>query len=109
MAPSSVLLISIQDTSQPWRLYGFAFLYGLGHGALGPVYAAAAADLLPGKYRGTIFGTLETAYGLSGALGAFLAAYTYDLVGHYTWSFTLLLVAILLSCLSLWLAAPRKP
>jgi MFS family permease len=103
-----VSLLSIQDTSQPWRLYGFALLYGLGHGPLGPIYAAATADLYPGRSLGAIFGVLEAAYGIGGALGTFLAGYAYDLVGDYRLSFALVLGAIVLSCLSLWLAAPRK-
>jgi hypothetical protein len=32
----------------------------------------------------------------------------YDQLGHYTVSFSLVLGAIALSCVSLWLAAPRK-
>lgn len=103
-----VVLMAIRDTSQPWLLYGFALLYGLGHGALGPVYAAATADLFSGKYLGTILGLLEAAYGLGGALGTYMAGYAYDLSGNYRASFALVLAAIVLSCLSLWGAAPRK-
>jgi MFS family permease len=103
-----MLLMSIQDTSQPWRLYLFVLMYGLGYGALGPVYAAATADLFPGKHLGTIFGVLEAGYGLGGAIGAYLAGYLFDVLGHYVVSFALVLGAIALSCTSLWLAAPRK-
>jgi MFS family permease len=102
-----MLLMSIQDTSQPWRLYLFVLTYGLGYGALGPVYAAAAADLFPGKHLGTILGVLEAGYGLGGALGAFVAGYLFDVLGSYVVSFTLVLGAIAISCASLWLAAPR--
>jgi MFS family permease len=102
-----MLLMSIQDTSQPWRLYLFVLTYGLGYGALGPVYAAAAADLFPGKHLGTILGVLEAGYGLGGALGAFVAGYLFDVLGSYVVTFTLVLGAIAISCASLWLAAPR--
>jgi MFS family permease len=103
-----ILLMSIQDTSQPWRLYLFVLTYGLGYGALGPVYAAATADLFPGKQLGTILGVLEAGYGLGGALGAFAAGYLFDVLGHYVVSFTLVLSAIAFSCAGLWLAAPRR-
>lgn len=103
-----LLLMSIQDTSQPWRLYLFVLMYGLGYGALGPVYAAATADLFPGKHLGTILGVLEAGYGLGGAFGAFMAGYLFDVLGHYVVSFALVLGAIALSCASLWLAAPRR-
>ncbi len=103
------MLMSIHDTTQPWRLYGFAFLYGVGHGALGPIYAAATADLFAGRFLATILGVLESAYGLGGALGVYLAGYVYDQVGNYRGSFFLVLGAIVMSGLSLWLAAPRRP
>jgi MFS family permease len=103
-----ILLMTIQDTTHAWRLYGFVLLYGIGHGALGPVYAAATADIFPGRYLGTILGFLEAAYGLGGALGTYVAGYAFDLTGSYMISFLLVLVATTLSCLSLWLAAPRK-
>ena len=103
-----MLLMSIQDTSQPWRLYLFVLMYGLGYGALGPVYAAATADLFPGRHLGTILGVLEAGYGLGGAFGAFMAGYLFDMLGHYVVSFALVLGAIALSCTSLWLAAPRR-
>jgi MFS family permease len=109
LCASGVLcLLLLRDTSQPWLLYGFVVLYGLGHGALGPIYAAATADLFAGKSVGTILGVLEGAYGLGGALGAFLAGYAYDLTGHYRGSFGLVLLAMLLSCASLWGAAPGR-
>lgn len=103
-----VLLISIQDTSQPWRLYLFVLMYGLGYGALGPVYAAATADLFPGRQLGTILGVLEAGYGMGGAFGAYMAGYLFDVLGHYTLSFSIVLGAIALSSASLWLAAPRR-
>jgi MFS family permease len=103
-----MLLMSIQDTSQPWRLSLFVLMYGLGYGALGPVYAAATADLFPGKHLGTILGVLEAGYGLGGAFGAFMAGYLFDVLGHYVISFALVLGAIAFSCASMWLAAPRR-
>jgi MFS family permease len=102
------LLTSMQDTSHAWRLYLFVLMYGLGYGALGPVYASATADLFPGRHLGAILGVLEAGYGLGGAFGAFMAGYLYDQLGHYTVSFSLVLGAIALSCVSLWLAAPRQ-
>ncbi len=103
-----VLLSSIQNTEHPWRVYGFVMLYGLGYGALGPVYAAATADLFPGRHLGKILGVLEVGYGVGGALGTFVAGYLYDILGSYRPSFVLIMCAIVLSCLALWGAAPRR-
>ncbi|MGE3536560.1 MAG: MFS transporter [Candidatus Tectimicrobiota bacterium] len=96
------LLASIQDTGQPWRVYGFVVLYGLGYGALGPIYAAATADRFPGRSLGTILGVLEAGYGLGGAFGTYMAGYLYDHSGSYTISLYLVLGAIVGSCAALW-------
>ncbi|GIX48907.1 MAG: MFS transporter [Candidatus Tectimicrobiota bacterium] len=103
-----VLLMGIHKTAPVWPLYLFVLFYGLGQGAMGPVYAAATADLFPGRSLGTILGLLEAAYGLGGAFGAFVAGYLYDVLGSYRGSFLIVLAAIALSCTSLWLAAPRR-
>lgn len=100
--------MSILDTSRPWRLDLFVLLYGLGYGALGPVDAAATADLFPGKHLGTILEGLEAGYGLGRAFGAFMAGSLSDQLGHDVMSFALVWGAIALSHASLWLAAPRR-
>lgn len=102
------LLMSIEDTSQPWRVYCFVVLYGFGYGALGSIYAAATADLFPGRHLGTILGVLEAGYGLGGAFGTYIAGYLFDRLESYTVSFSLVMAAIALSCIALWGAAPRK-
>jgi MFS family permease len=103
-----VLLTSIQDTSPPWRLYPFVLMYGLGYGALGPVYAAAAVELSPGPQFGRILWLLEARHGLGGAFGTFMAGYFYDVLDHYTVFCALVLAAIALSSACLRLAAPYK-
>lgn len=102
------LLMSIADTTQPWRVYCFVVLYGLGYGALGSIYAAATADLFPGRHLGTILGVLEAGYGLGGAFGTYIAGYLFDRLESYTVSFALVMAAIALSCIALWGAAPRR-
>ena len=103
-----LVLLSIQDTAESWRLYTFALLFGLGQGSLGPIYASATADLFPGRSLGTILGCLEAAYGVGGAGGTFLAGYLYDTVGDYRASFLVIILITALSCFALWLAAPRR-
>jgi MFS family permease len=100
------LLSSLQDTSQPWRLYLFVLMYGLGYGALGPVCTAAAAALLPDRRLGTALGVPKAWYGLGGACGAYIAGYFHALLVIV--SVSLVLAAIALSSASLWLAAPRQ-
>jgi MFS family permease len=100
--------MSIQATSRPWRLELFVLWYGLGYGALGPVDAAATADLFPGKHLGTTLGGLEAGYGLGGTFGACMAGSLSAQLGHDVVSFALVRGAIALPRASLWLAAPRR-
>jgi cyanate permease len=41
-------------------------------------------------------------------VGPWIGGYLFDLSGSYTSSFILSMVSMGLSCISLWLAAPRK-
>jgi MFS family permease len=98
----------IRDTTAPWMLYIFVVLYGLGHGATGPVYAMATADLFPGDSLGRIFGTLSIAFGIGGALGTYLGGYFHDQLGSYTVPFLLVVLVTGVGILAIWLAAPRR-
>ena len=102
-----VFLLLVRDTTAPWMLYAFVTLYGFGSGSSGPISAAAIADLFPGNSLGRILGTSAMAWGIGGALGAYLAGYFYDQVGSYTFPFLLMLISISLGVLGIWMAAPR--
>jgi MFS family permease len=101
-------LISVQDTSRPWLLYGFSFCFGYGCGLFSPTAFAAAADLFFGKYYGTIVGLLLAGMGLGGIIGPWLGGYLFDLTGTYKIAFAICMASIFGSCLFIWLAAPRK-
>lgn len=103
-----VFLLLVRDTTSPWMLYAFVILHGLGSGAIGPIGAAATADLFPGNSLGRIFGAFVIGWGLAGALGAYLGGYFYDRVGSYTIPFLLLSISIWLGIIGIWMAAPRR-
>lgn len=103
-----VFFLLVRDTASPWMLYAFVILHGLGSGAIGPIGAAATADLFPGNSLGRIFGAFVIGWGLAGALGAYLGGYFYDRVGSYTIPFLLLAISIWLGMLGIWMAAPRR-
>ncbi len=102
-----VFFLLVRDTSSPWMLYAFVILFGLGHGSIGPIQAAAVGDLFPGNSLGIIMGTFSIGWGLGGALGAFLGGYFYDHAGSYILPFLLVLININLGLLGIWMAAPR--
>jgi len=109
LAMAGVLaLLLVQDTSQLWLLYIYAALFGYGAGLYSPTVVAAAADFFHGRHFGAIAGLLLTGMGMGGIFGPWLGGYIYDRTGSYTLAFILVIIAFALSCLALWIAAPRK-
>jgi MFS family permease len=103
-----LLFLLVRDTTSPWMVYTFAILFGLGSGSIGPIGAAATADLFPGNSLGRILGICTVGYGFGGALGPYLAGYVYDHVGSYTFALIAVMVVISLGVLAIWMAAPRR-
>ena len=102
------ILLITKDTSAPWLLYVFIFLFGLGGGMNAPSFTSAAADLFQGKRFGTIFGTANMGFGLSSSIGTFLYGYIYDVSGTYTLAIIITMIAVFTMGVSIWIAAPRK-
>jgi len=94
--------------SQPWLLYLFAIFFGIFFGITGPTGFSSLADLFSGKHFGAINGFCLLGFGVGGAIGPWLGGYIFDVMGSYTLAFVIVIVTHGLSCISLWLAAPRK-
>ena len=80
----------------------------MGWGVTAPMFMSVSADLFKGKIFGLIYGFIEASIGLAGALGAWVAGFIFDQTRSYAMAFILAIVVLLLSCLFIWLAAPRK-
>ena len=102
------LLVLLRAPAPVWLLYGYALTYGVGNGVFASVYAAATADLFFGPHLGTILGVLELGWGLGGFAGSWFGGYWYDRWGSYHGVFALTIGVGLLSCVAMWLAAPRR-
>ena len=87
-------------------LYGYALLFGLGYGAIAPIYPARAADLFQGVHFGTIFGLLSSAAGFGGAAGAWLSGKICDMTGTYQVAFLGVLAAFVVIVILFWFTAP---
>lgn len=107
-AGATSLLFLIRDTSQPWMPFLFAVCFGLGLGALAPVFSATVADLFQGKYFGAIQGTITLGFSLGGAISPWLAGFLYDKTGSYFVAFLLVLGSLVASAVLMWLVAPHK-
>jgi MFS family permease len=103
-----VCLVLLHPSVPAWPLYGYALAFGLGNGAFASVYAAATADLFYGPHLGAILGILELGWGLGGFIGSWFGGYWYDRWGSYHGAYALTVGISLLSCLTMWLAAPRR-
>ena len=88
--------------------WSFFIFFGMGWGVTAPMYMSVSADQFKGKVFGLIYGFLEAGIGLAGALGAWMAGFIFDKTQSYNMAFILVIVVLLLSCVFVWLAAPRK-
>ncbi len=82
--------------------------FGMGWGVMAPMFMAVSADLFTGKGFGLIYGTVEGAVGLAGALGAWVGGFIFDQTGSYQIAFILAIFFLMLSMAAVWLAAPRR-
>ncbi len=103
-----VALLSVRDHSQPWLLYVYSICYGYGGGLFTPTIFAGSADIFYGRYYGTVSGLLLTGMRVGAVFGPWLGGYIFDVTGSYRPAFVLCMACIAISCLSLWIAAPRK-
>lgn len=108
IALSALLLIIIKDASSPWLVYLFAISFGLGGGAVGPVFTATVADIFHGKSFGAIIGLTEMGYATGGVFGAWLAGYIFDRTNSYTPAFVTVALSACVAAICIWVASPRK-
>lgn len=102
------VLMLITDTSQPWMLYFYAVFFGLGMGMTIPTIAASATDIFSGKRAGAVIGFIWFGFALGGTLGPWVGGFIFDRMGTYLPAFAVSALMFIASCVSLWIAAPRK-
>lgn len=101
-------LLLLSNTNQTWLLYLYAITFGFGLGLFAPTYSCTAADLFGGKGFGAILGFVNIGWGLGSGIGAWIGGAVFDRNGNYDLALLIGIVAFLLVCLFIWLAAPRK-
>ncbi|MEE4355533.1 MAG: MFS transporter [Desulfococcaceae bacterium] len=74
---------------EPFFLYGCAALFGLGFGAVWPVYAAAAPDFFPKNISGSVIGLWTLFLGAGSIVSPVICGWTIDHSGSYTRAFLL--------------------
>ncbi len=92
-----------------WTINLYTGLFGLGYGAVWPVYAAAASDFFPKKQSGSVVGLWTVFLGVGSVASPVVCGWIIDMTGTYTWPFLLgLLSGVLSAFLLLLLPRPSQ-
>lgn len=105
---AAILLLMTGATRGKTYLYIFAMLFGLGSGAVSPLYPAISADLFHGKNFAPIYGFHSMAFSAGGATGPWLSGLFFDIFGDYKLAFSIAFLFLSISLACVWAAAPRK-
>ncbi len=89
-------------STSSWMLYAFTGFYGLGYGAVWPVYAAAASDFFPKKTTGSVVGLWTVFLGIGSIVSPVICGWTIDATDGYNWALMLGLSSGLFSALILF-------
>jgi len=100
-AAGTLALLSLERWHHPAPLYAYAFLFGLGFRARGPIITAMAAQLFPGRR----FGAITVGNGLGGAIGPWFGGAIHDVTGSYRLAFLLAAGFCAMGAACFWLAA----
>ncbi|MEE9520052.1 MAG: MFS transporter, partial [bacterium] len=103
-AAGILVLLTVRDPSDVWRVYLFAAAFGFALGTRGPLVSAATADHFRGKRFGTIYGFVHFGNGVGGALGPLLAGYLFDVSGSYAPGFLIAFACLVVAAGTLLLA-----
>jgi len=103
-----ILLLFIRESSSVLLVYVLVISYGLGQGGMMSITAATTGDLFSGGALGRIMSMQSVTFGFGSALGVYLGGHFYDRYESYIVTFIMVLIAIILSYIFIWIAAPRK-
>jgi MFS family permease len=91
-----------------WSLYLATCFYGVGYGAVWPIYAAVASDYFSKRQSGTVIGLWTALLGFGSIVSPVVCGWTIDHTGGYTWTFVIGLLSGLLSgAIPLWLSRKK--
>jgi len=107
-AVGTLCLLGLEVWPHVAALYAYAFFFGLGFGARGPIITAIAAQLFPGRRFGVIYGILSVGNGIGGGIAPWFGGFVHDLTGSYRVAFLIAVGFCALGSVCFWLALPRR-
>jgi MFS family permease len=105
-ALGTLCLLSLDVWPQAAALYAYAFFFGLGFGARGPIITAMASQLFPGRRFGAIYGILSVGNGIGGGIAPWFGGVVHDLTGSYRVAFLIAVSFCAVGSACFWLARP---
>jgi MFS family permease len=100
-------LLGLEVWPHAGALYAYAFFFGLGFGARGPIITAMASQLFPGRF-GAIYGFLSVGNGIGGGVAPWFGGVVHDLTGSYRAAFLIAVAFCALGAACFWLARPPR-
>ncbi|MGD9033684.1 MAG: MFS transporter [Desulfobacteraceae bacterium] len=79
----------------------FTSVFGIGYGAIWPVYAASAADYFSRRSAGSVVGLWTIYLGIGSVISPVMTGWTIDATGGYVWAFILAMIGAVISLLLL--------
>ncbi len=101
-----VSLLVFSWTPAPWLVIAFVICFGSAMGARGPIVSSLAARHFGGPTFATIYGTMFACMSISGALGAFIAGWLYDVTGGYRAGLIFSMATVLVAAAPFWTSRP---
>ena len=87
MVAAVVALAALAYSHEPWAIYGYAVLLGVGYSATASLIPAMVSDRFGGRHFGTIVGVGLMGSAAGSAMGPWMAGYLFDLSGSYMLAF----------------------
>ena len=106
-AVGTLCLLGLEVWPVVAALYAYAFFFGLGFGARGPIITAMASQLFPGRF-GAIYGFLSVGNGIGGGVAPWFAGYVHDVTGSYRIAFLISVGFCAVGATCFWLARPPR-
>lgn len=107
-AVGTLCLLGLEVWPHVAALYAYAFFFGLGFGARGPIITAIAFQLFPGRRFGVIYGILSVGNGIGGGVAPWFGGAVHDLTGSYRAAFLIAVGFCALGAACFWLARPPR-
>lgn len=106
---TAIGILALSSPAAPVLAYVYAVLMGVGYASSAPLPPAVVGRLFRGPHFASIFGALQPATAVGGAMGAWIAGGIFDRTGSYGPALVLAAVIAAAAPILLWVVAPRRP